>query len=176
MKILIKTFPQLLLLLLGGVIVIVSLLSANRVLSQGEGLELTGRRFYFQQEVLPDHLLYPALAGWDRLRLAAATNQNKLALRQSFAWKRLAYTARLLERGYQALSFSTLTKAYKYYLEALEQGQSLALTASSAQALGSDAQVFQLSAQQLWDSFTDAQRDELHRLDLELTVLRQFYF
>jgi hypothetical protein len=175
MKFFVKTFPQLILLTMGGLIVFISFFSANRVFSQGEGLEMTNRRLYFQEKILPDHLLYPVLAGLDQLQLVTVEGKEELALRINFAWERLDYTVSLLERGYQALSFSTLTKAYKYYLVALGRAQTLNLTPDQTTVLINDVQTFQQSAQGLFDSFSNSEREELQRLSRELMSLTQFH-
>lgn len=175
MKFFIKSFPQLLLLIFGGVVVLMSLLSANRICSQGPGLELTKQRLYFQEEVLPDNLLYPAFVGFDRLQLLVVDDSNKVDLRVEAAWKRLAYTQALLEKGYQELSFSTLTKAYKYYIDALSAAQSLSLSAVERQKLTESAQLFQSTASDLFTSFSDSQQEELHRLANQQVVLSNFF-
>ena len=63
-------------LLFGGIVILISLTSANRLRSQGEGLQLAEQRIYFQEEISPDHLLYPLkmvvsvtqLPSWVQLR------------------------------------------------------------------------------------------------------------
>ncbi|OGJ37559.1 MAG: hypothetical protein A2383_00880 [Candidatus Pacebacteria bacterium RIFOXYB1_FULL_39_46] len=175
MKFIIKSSPQLLFLIFGGVVVLMSLMSANRIFSQGSGLELTKQKLYFQGEILPDHLLYPTFAGLDRLQIIMANNSNKVDLKTECAWKRLAYTQALLEKGHLELSFSTLTKAYKYYLDALITAQSLSLTTLQKERLIESVEIFQFTANDLFTSFSDSQQEELNRLGNQLTVLSQFF-
>jgi hypothetical protein len=92
MRLFIKTLPQFLLLTFGGAIVLLSLLSANRVFSQGVGFELAKQRFYFQADIMPDHLIYPAVVGVERLRLAFIDGNQEVNMRIGYAWKRLDHT------------------------------------------------------------------------------------
>lgn len=159
--------------MLGTSIVLISLFSANRVFSQEDSVPLTHRKIYFQGEMLPDHLLYPVVMVVDRLRLAVADPARAVDISIEYAWQRLEYTEGLLAQGYQSLSFSTLTKAYKYYNAALAQAQSLDTPAEKQQWLIADAQRFARVAEALTVSFTDPEKQELAHLRADQAVLLQ---
>jgi hypothetical protein len=172
---LINLIPKVLLLIFGGSIMLVSLLSANRVFSQGDDMELARRKFYFQTEVLPDHLLYPLFMAFDRLRLEITPDQEAVDLQLAYAWRRLEYTERLLADGYQSLSFSTLTKAYKYYNEALSTAESIDLRPDQREFLVVDGQAFLDRAKALEPNFTDTQQQELMRLEAQQLILIDYF-
>lgn len=161
--------------MLGASIVFVSLFSANRVFSQEDSSPLTHQKIYFQGEMLPDHLLYPIVMAVDRVRLAVAGPQQAVDVSIDYAWQRLKYTEGLLAEGYQSLSFSTLTKAHKYYNVALLQAQSLDLTNEKQQWLITDAQRFGQAAEALTVSFTDPEKQELAHLRADQAVLLQWF-
>lgn len=167
--------PKFLFLSLGGAIALVSLFSANRVFSQEEAPPMARQKLYFQKEILPDHLLYPVFAGFDRLRLELASPERGVELSVQYAWDRLKSTESLLANGYQELSFSTATKAFKYYAEALSRAQTLSLTEDQRAFLAKDNLRFQQEIMHLLPSFSDTQRHELQRLSTEQDVLRQFF-
>jgi len=148
-------------------------LSANRVFSQGENLELTRQKLYFEEEVLPNHLLYPVFMVFNKIKLELAQPAEAVDLQLLYAWRRLEYTERLLEEGYQSLSFSTLTKAYKYYNAALTAVKTITLRPEQEEFLSQDALHFRERAARLESYFTDHEQQELIRLKSDQTVLTQ---
>lgn len=175
MQFIIRLIPRLFFLLLGSSIVMISLFSANRVFSQGDDLELARRKLYFQEEVLPDHLLYPLAMVFDKFRLELAQPAEAVDLQLSYAWRRLEYTERLLADGYQSLSFSTLTKAYKYYSSGLLQAQAVSLRPDQREFLVQDERHFREKAKALESHFTNTQQQELMRLEADQITLTQFF-
>jgi len=174
MRTLIELFSKLIFLLFGGAVVALSLLSANRTLSHGEGLQLARQQFYLQGAISPDHLLYPAAMAVDRVELLLAGPEQTANLKLEYAWQRFYHAEDLLNRGYHSLSFSTLTKAYKYYNEALLAAQQLPLDSQQKTALIKDSQVFEERVQSLFASFTHDERQELVRLSDQQGLLEQF--
>lgn len=83
------------------------------------------RRFYVQKEILPDHSLYPLLMAVDRFRLAMADQERRVYLLTAYANRRLFYANKLLDKGENALSLSTFTKAEKYLNQALLEAKNL---------------------------------------------------
>lgn len=175
MQLLIKFLPRLLFLIFGSSIVLISLFSANRVFSQGDDLGIARRKLYFQTEVLPDHLLYPLMMILDKVRLEITPPEEAVDLQLSYAWRRLEYTERLLTDGYQSLSFSTLTKAYKYYNAGLVQAQTISLRQDKREFLVQDTELFEDRAKKLELNFTDSQQQELMRLEFEQSTLIDFF-
>lgn len=167
--------PKLLFLLLGGAIALLSLFSANRVFSQEEFVPLTRQKLYFQKEILPDHLLYPVFVGFDRARLELSKPEKAVELSRQYAWDRLESTKGLLAHGYQELSFSTATKAFKYSSEALSRAQGLSFTQEQRVFFVQDSERFQQEMARLSGSFSDTQNQELARLSAEHRVLEQFF-
>lgn len=175
MQFFLRSLPKALLLIFGAAVVFVSFLSANRVFSQGEGLELTQQRFYFQETILPDHVAYPLFMAADRIRLSFTQADEAVSLQIAYAWRRYEHAQLLLQRGYQELAFSTLTKGYKYHSNALVQAQELSLTSLQKELLVQEAGTYREAAAALFPSFTNAQQAELSRLDAEHETLRQFF-
>lgn len=170
-----RLLPTLLFLALGVGIVLISLFSANRVFSQGEMPPLARQKLYFQPNIMPDHLLYPVFMAFDRAHLEMLPAEQKVSVHLEYAWKRLEYTEALLKEGYQSLSFSTLTKAHKHYVEGLSQAQSLGFSQEKRQFLIEDSARFQAESHSLLESFSDDERHELARLHTDLAAVRQFF-
>lgn len=175
MQFLLRSLSKALFLVFGAAIVFLSFLSANRVFSQGEGLELTRQRFYFQETILPDHVLYPLFMAADRIRLSFTKAEEAVSLQIAYAWRRHQHAELLLEHGYQGLAFSTLTKGYKYHSNALAQAQRLSLTAGQKELLVQEAGKYQTAVKELMSSFTNAQQAELSQLEAQHETLRQFF-
>jgi hypothetical protein len=76
------------------------------------------KQFYWDSEILPDHILYPVLMVADRVQLSLAEPEDKVYLQVLFAYQRLESSRQLLEKGEEALALSTLTKSQKYLLGA----------------------------------------------------------
>lgn len=106
---------------LGSFVLLVSLSSANRERSMVNNQnKLLNNKLYVSREILPDHTLYPVLMVVDRLRLELSPPENRSSLLLAYGKRRLFYSERLLEKGRRELSFATLSKAIKYYQQALE--------------------------------------------------------
>jgi len=106
--------------LFAGLIIFVSLESANKNQTATKNKALTGK-FYVAKEILPDHSLYPFLMIIDRLRLELADSEKRVDLLVSNANRRLFYSKKLLEKDNQAVAFTTTSKAIKYINQALEE-------------------------------------------------------
>lgn len=159
----------------GAGIVLLSFFSANTIFSQGDSLKLAQKKLYIEKEVLPDHLLYPVFMTFDRVQLELTPEDKKADLQISYGWQRLEATHRLLEKGYQALSFTTLTKAYKYQNAGLNQaGKSSSY--DQKQKARFQAEKFMEEVSNITSSFTDAQQEELRQLQHEQEILLQTYF
>lgn len=107
-------------------IVLVSLISASHVRSTGEPMFNT--ELSFEDELLPDHILYPLLMARDRVALELATPEQKVEYRLEYAKRRTQYAFSLIRKEKYSLALTTATKAQKYvlaaYTEAQEQGLS----------------------------------------------------
>ncbi len=106
--------------LLGGFgIMAISLGAANPVWSSEGGA--TQLRFYVDDEILPDHVLYPGLMAVDRLRLEAAEEpRDRMLLEIEFANRRLKYAQALVVKNNPGLALTTATKAEKYLIHAIQ--------------------------------------------------------
>lgn len=105
---------------LGVMVVFISLVSANQVNSY-EGTEASRRKFYLGQRILPDHILYPAVAAADRVLLVAAPAQEKIRLKLAYGRIRFAYAQGLLDKGEVQMAQAALTKSQKYHSLAAHQ-------------------------------------------------------
>lgn len=112
-------------LLFGISLVAISLVSASQV--QSQGLEVTQKEMYISDEMLPDHVLYPALMVKDRVVLELAQPPERIEHRVVFAQKRMRAARALLEKGKPDLALSTATKAQKYLLSAVLEANSIEL-------------------------------------------------
>jgi hypothetical protein len=104
-------------LLFGVLVVGLSLQTSVPVYSQ-ESDRASLRQLYFDGEILPDHLFYPALMVADRLQITLAGPDERVYLQVLFAYQRLESSRLLLEKGEEALALTTLTKSQKYLLGA----------------------------------------------------------
>lgn len=102
---------------LGFVVVGVSLISANQVMSS-EGLGATQLKFYLDKEILPDHILYSVLMGVDRVRLEASDPIERVYMQSKYAQRRFGYARELVKRKNISLALTTLTKSQKYLNQA----------------------------------------------------------
>ena len=92
----------------------ITLLVAAQVSSHGQGDLQSQRRLYFDDEIKPDHLLYPLVAGADRLKLALASQDEKVVLQIAYAERRFEHARQLLEAGQEELAVATFTKSQQY--------------------------------------------------------------
>jgi len=98
----------------GVVVLSVSLLSTSQVKSFG-GSSASSKVLYFNEKILPDHLLYPVVAAADRLLLISSPNDKKIQLMISYGHIRLDYAWGLLAKGDEDQALIALTKSQKYF-------------------------------------------------------------
>ena len=77
-------------LLFGLLIVFVSLVSTNQVVSF-EGSQASNLKLYFGETILPDHVVYPFVAAADRVLLWASPPQEKIKLQLAYSRIRMEY-------------------------------------------------------------------------------------
>ena len=111
---------------LGFFILLNSFYSASKA-ALADTYLVKSRRFYVQREILPDHSLYPLLMAADKFRLSVADRDRRVYLLAAYANRRLFYAQQLLKKEELALAVTTLTKAEKYLLQALNELQSMRL-------------------------------------------------
>jgi len=146
-------------------------MSANTIFSQGKSLQLAEKKMYLKKEVLPDHVFYPVLMVFDKAKLSLAAEDQKSQINISYGWQRLDATKQLLKKGYQSLSFSTLTKACKYQNLGLMEATDL--SPSEKEKAFFQAEKFREEVASLKDSFTDVQQGELETLLQEQKLFAQ---
>lgn len=105
-------------LLFGGLVLSISLISTSQAQSY-EGVLATSKRLYFNDRILPDHLLYPAVAAADRVLLTVSPKSKKIELQLSYGQIRLDYAQGLLEKGDKKQALVALTKSQKYFHQAI---------------------------------------------------------
>lgn len=110
-------------LLFGISLVGISLVSASQV--QSRGLDVAQKELYFEEVLLPDHALYPAMMVKDRVMLEMAQPKTRVELRIQYAHSRMHAAELLYEKGKHELALSTATKAQKYLLMAVLEARSL---------------------------------------------------
>ncbi|KUK79102.1 MAG: hypothetical protein XD95_0612 [Microgenomates bacterium 39_7] len=102
------------------VVLSISLISASQAVSY-EGLLATQKKLYFNEALLPDHILYPFVAAADQLLLIPTSGKKKIELQLAYGGIRLDYAWGLLEKGEKELALVALTKSQKYMHLAGEQ-------------------------------------------------------
>lgn len=161
----IKVIGSLSALAFGISLVAISLVSASQV--QSQGLDVTQKEMYITDEILPDHILYPAAMVKDRVVLELSQPEKRIALRVEYAQKRMRAAQSLLEMGKTDLALSTATKAQKYLLTAVLEAQSIDLPEEQiTQVLDAlEEQTTQLATMQ--SDFSDNDQAVLEKLLVE---------
>jgi len=97
-------------------ILFASLVSANQIQSQTNNT-VTDKKFYFDKEIRPDHVLYPLSAATDQIELMLSpTQQQRVDSIINNAQKRLEY-AKSLSEDNNDLAVSVLAKSLHYALD-----------------------------------------------------------
>ncbi len=104
-------------LLFGVIILSISLISASQAASY-EGLLATQKKFYFNDSLLPDHILYPFVAVADNLLMMVSSDQQKLELQLAYGQIRMDYAHGLFNKGEEEMALVALTKSQKYLNQA----------------------------------------------------------
>lgn len=152
-------------------ILAVSLISSTpSVYSAGDQPKTNDKEFYLNGDILPDHVLYPAVMAADKFKLETAHPDQKLTLYVTFANLRLDSAEKLLHKEAQPLAISTLTKSQKYLLQAaqatIDQQPAQPTTIFVYKTL-----LYHLNRhQQLKSYFTDAEKNVIDQLDQEIMV------
>lgn len=132
----------------------------------------TPKEFYFDDEMLPDHVLYPVLMAVDRVRLESAPEFEQIYLRTEYANRRLQYTQDLLEKGNQELAYTTLTKSQKYLLYAAHDVLSYTdLPENTVAHLIKTMEYHQEKQRSILTEFSDTQRPAIDQFLLESQVI-----
>lgn len=100
-----------------GVLVFLISLLATMSIGRNE-ISAKNKVVYFDQKILPDHLLYPLLVAIDRLELKMADKEEAAGLEMDYAKKRMQAAKALFYQEKGELAFVTLGKAHQYLLNA----------------------------------------------------------
>ena len=104
-------------LLFGVVVLSISLLTTSSIRSYGGGSS-TSKSLYFDEAILPDHLLYPLVAVVDRLVLVSSSSEKQVQLMITFGQIRLEYAWGLLTKAKEEQALIALSKSQKYLNQA----------------------------------------------------------
>ncbi|MBT4652519.1 MAG: hypothetical protein HOA85_03645 [Candidatus Pacebacteria bacterium] len=137
-------------------------------------MQLAQKRMYLKKEILPDHVLYPVFMVFDRVRLVTSSEKEQVNLHVSYSWQRLDATKELLQKGYQALSFTTFTKACKHQNLGLLQAKQFSSLEEKQKILVQSKQFYN-QALHLSRNFSDVQQLEIIQLLQEQENLQQIY-
>ncbi|MBD3250464.1 MAG: hypothetical protein GF381_02770 [Candidatus Pacebacteria bacterium] len=157
-------------LIAGLLILAVSLVSVNQVISY-EGTQASCRKFYLGEQVLPDHLLYPVVAGLDRGLLILSPNSKKTKLRVNYGWIRYDYAVSLLKKGNPGLALSSLTKSQKYFYWAAYHLLEEQVPSAQLEYLINNLELHLQAADMLAQEFTDSQRVTITQMNEQNRVL-----
>lgn len=130
------------------------------------------KELYFDEDLLPDHVLYPVLMAVDRVRLESAPELEQLYLRTEYANRRLQYTQDLLDKDKTELAYTTLTKSQKYLLYAAQDMLSYSDLPENSQAhVLRTIQYHQEKNKALSSHFSDQQRSDIDMFLMESQAL-----
>lgn len=93
-------------------------LSLATQVSSHETTRMSARELYWGEEILPDHVLYPAMMAIDRFQIEKAEPTERIYMEIVYAGRRLVYGQELLKKDKSDLAVTTLTKSQKYLLQA----------------------------------------------------------
>jgi hypothetical protein len=148
-------------------ILALSLTTASAAQSSTGSFEASHRQFYWGDDVLPDHVVYPVLMLIDKAKLESASPTERIYTQVEYGNRRFEYTHALIEKENPELALTTATKGYKYLIhagqEALDSDASPSLKQHVIKAI--EYQDKQLA--ELRNSFSDADRAVLDQLQAE---------
>lgn len=153
------------------VVLAISLVSSTpSVYSAGDQFKSNDKEFYFNGEILPDHLLYPAVMVADKIKISTAAPAEQLTLLVTYANLRLDSAEKLLNKDNHTLALTTLTKSQKYLLQAahatLDQQPGPTTTTYVYKTL-----LYHLNRHQsLKDKFSESEKNVIDQLDMEIAV------
>jgi hypothetical protein len=150
-------------LLAGAGMVGISLTSASRVYSS-DGVNASQMQLYLGDQVLPDHLLYPAYMAGDRVKLELASQEEKVFLMMDYADRRLLYARKLIEKDNKALALTTLTKSQKYLNAAAQLVSEANLSDALKKEMVTEIDVHTAEVKSLFDHFDTHDKAVLERL------------
>jgi len=158
-------------LLIASLILAISLISSTpSAYSVGDEFKTNDKEFYFGTEILPDHLLYPAVMIADKIKLETAKKEEKLITYITYANLRLDSSEKLLNKDSHPLALTTLTKSQKYLLKAAEFAQENHPNPTATLYVYKTLLYHLSRHQQLMERFSDEQRPVIEQLDREILV------
>ncbi len=148
---------------LGAIILLASLATPQKVSSDVYGAQ---RQLYLGEEVLPDHVLYPALMAMDRMYLDQAEGVEKLHVQIQYAFRRLDHAEKLVRDEQYGLANTTLTKAQKYLNHAMQASLEQQASKAELQYVYSSYQAFyeRVEAGEYSSSTVDSLKNESHAI------------
>lgn len=111
------------LLFLAGLIMYASVYSVNRAATQQVADRLCVKEWYWGEEILADHPLYPILMVRDKIRLHTANQKDQPEIRMQLAHVRMRTARALAQKGEYDLAITTLSKSQQYALFASKQAR-----------------------------------------------------
>lgn len=115
-KVALPGISAVLLLIFGSGILYSSIYSVNRSLTNQASGRLCAKEWYWSDQLLPDHPLYPALMVRDKISLWAAPDDQRQRRQLLYAQERLDSARQLAAKGNMDLAVSTLSKSQLYLL------------------------------------------------------------
>jgi hypothetical protein len=106
-------------LILGFLIFGLSLIMTSQV-SSSSSSNVSERKFYVGEKILPDHVFYPLLMVADKMILKTSFGERRIHVKIRLADDRLYSAKMLIEKGHEDLALSTITKSQKYLITAAQ--------------------------------------------------------
>lgn len=162
-------------LLAGGGILFVSLAAGNsQVFSSTGDTPSSNKQFYISQNILPDHVAYPALMAVDRVKLETAGSSERIYLQIDYAQHRFDAAKTLLEQDPDKapLALTTLTKSQKYLLNAGLEASQPEVSHSVKTYVLKSLTYYEKAITEMRPAFNDSEREVLDQLLNEIRMLR----
>ena len=154
-------------------ILFISFMSASRVYS-GDSFAASRSSLYWGTQLLPDHILYPISAGFDRLQLQLSPAKSRPLIQVALAYRRLAAAEALVQKGKKNIALSTLTKSIKYMNQAGHVVLSSRKTDITPNQMQSILAQYEVEYDQLTDQFNEEDgKSLLLQLETEMRGIQE---
>jgi len=144
--------------------------SAPSAYSTGDKFKANDKQFYFSGEILPDHLLYPAVMVADKIKFEMSSPTEKIYVSTTYANLRLESALKLLNKDNSTLALTTLTKSQKYLLMAAEMTIKLELLEKTREYVLKTLQWHLSKHEEIKEQFSESEKSLIDELDKESQV------
>jgi hypothetical protein len=144
--------------------------SVPSVYSTGDQFKTNDKQFYFSGEILPDHLLYPAVMAADKVKFEMSSPIEKIYAGTTYANLRLESALKLLEKENCPLALTTLTKSQKYLLMAAQMTLELDASEKTREHVLKTLEWHLSKHQEIKEKFSEGEKNIIDNLDGESRI------